>query len=732
MSTALVGSTRAAGVGLILSRDEHQAAEWQSGNIEVGRRRVRFVAVGLCPMPVGADVTIDGYVKEHPEYGEQLHIEVCKSVALPKTLEGVALFLGGGNIPAIGQARAAQIVQRLGLTALQQIDARPEILGEIVPDLHGQRMVEGWRAWQHRWAEDRATADLSTRLLSNGIGTADTRRIVNHFRSADVVDCVLGRHPYRLLDIPGVGWRKADEIARKLGVAPGDPRRITAAAAYVLAERQREGHSCYPTNLLMRDVRALTQVPKAEPMSAEDEGVLVVESDRAYLPEALEAEYAITHRLARHLHVQHPITAQMDTVIAEECAKGGLSAEQAYAVREAFARGVSVLSGGPGTGKTTTTRVIVAVAKRLALTYVVIAPTGKAASRAAQVTGGVAGTIHRVVRTPPGQHAAKPVTADLLIIDEGSMVSAEIMAWLLANLLPTTRLLVLGDADQLPSIDHGAVLRDLMASGRVPVTRLGRTYRQRAQSGIITNAALVLQAGTLVPSTDFRIDDITLAPSPDVDKREHACAISRLTTAIRTLASAGVDVATDVQVLTPRKQGALGVRNLNRHLQHVFNPSGEVGPKIGAGYVVSVGDRVTQMRNDYTLGQTGVFNGEQGIVTNVAGDSVTVRFDQGEVMVKNVQLYNLQLAWASTIHRSQGSEWPHVLSVFHRSHMARRGGAEHELFVRAELLYTALTRAKTSHTLVSDQRALDAVRRSARHPAPRYTGLADRLRAHLG
>jgi exodeoxyribonuclease V alpha subunit len=449
---------------------------------------------------------------------------------------------------------------------------------------------------------------------------------------------------------------------------------------------------------------------------------MVDDNGWCYLPAALEAEWTVARHVRRRLEVAYDVPAMARSEVAAEIAAARLSLVQAGAVWDALTRGVFVLTGGPGTGKTTTVRTVVRCAQAMGLRLKVVAPTGKAVARATAVTGAPAETVHRLIGGAPGSSRRAPLDLDLVIVDETSMASVEVMAWLLANLRPEARVVLVGDPDQLPSVDHGAVLRDLLTATRVPSVRLTEVYRQRRTSGIVQNAYRVLSGAALAPTPDFRVSDVTDRRGAIADEAwEKQAARQALVHELARLSAAGVDVTADVQVLTPMKKATnlLGAHALNALLQDALNPNGAVGPEVAGGRRVRVGDRVMQVRNDYALGDTGVFNGEMGEVTAVGPDAVTVRFgDARNLTVRGYRLYNLQLAWATTIHRSQGSEWPVVVVVAHRTHGA---------MLTRELLYTAVTRAAREVVVIADDGALARVRGDTTPGPGRHTGLARHL-----
>jgi len=397
----------------------------------------------------------------------------------------------------------------------------------------------------------------------------------------------------------------------------------------------------------------------------------------------------------------------------------GLNEKQRTAVLAAVSSGITILTGGPGTGKTTATKEIVKAAHALGLSVSIIAPTGRAAMRSTEVTGAPAATIHKAIGGPPGSRRDLPLQEDLIVLEECSMVGTETMAWLLENLSPSTRLVLVGDPDQLPSIEHGAVLRDLLRSEAVPATHLTSVYRQGEESGIIV-AAKKVRTGEGIDGTEgsgFFFVDVDSRPR---GTSADAFALQRLASAVGWLTERG-DLPS-LQVLTPVKGGALGTEALNEMLQEQLNPGGTPGPVIGGGTTVREGDRVIQVRNDYTLGEAGIMNGQQGLVAEVDPHRIRVAFDDDDLWIDGFRLYNLHLAWAVTIHKSQGSEWPNVVVVADRSHGA---------LLSRQLLYTALTRAKQAVVLISSQ---DALQLAATNNASvvRITGLARHLGAHHG
>ena len=520
---------------------------------------------------------------------EQVVIDECYAVAAPTTVDGIARFVAG-NIDGIGPQLAERIVRALGATTVAQVNADPALLEQILPGKRGRDAASHWRRWRVRWEDQQKAYDLALRLTSRGLSYRHARRILSFFRSADVAEIVLLRRPYRLLDVPGFRWPTADKLARQIGVARDAPERLSAAVVAALeAAAADDGHSCLRLDELARRAtsRAGTMALACTGAAAAVESGVVAEDDGDYyLPRALDAEWRVGRHLRRRAAMRHPLAGGDAARVDAEIARAGLSVAQSDAVRQSLTSGAFLLTGGPGTGKTWTLRTIVACASVLGMRLKVVAPTGKAAARATAVTKAPAETVHRLIGGPPGSERRTPLDLDLVIVDETSMVSVELMAWLLDNVRPATRVICCGDPDQLPSVDHGAVLRDLLAAASIPTVRLREVFRQGRESGIVRNAYRILAGEALKSTSDFLLLDATdrrgVGREPDA-AWEKETARKLLAEQLTRMSAAGSRLVTDVQVLTPMRKSAnrLGARSLNELIRHAVNGDDPRAPRPG-------------------------------------------------------------------------------------------------------------------------------------------------------
>ncbi len=659
----------------------------------------------------GETVEVEGAWTSHARFGRQFRVDHYRPV-VPSTVEGIERYLGSGLIRGVGPASARRIVEHFGEATMEVIESHPERLLEV-PRL-GRRRAE---LIAQAWSAQRHIKDVMVFLQSHGVTTGLAVRIFRAY-GQDAIALVRA-NPYRLeRDVPGVGFRTADRIARQLGMAVDAPERIKAGVRYLLAKAADEGHVFLPEAEVMIRARDILEVGEdlVLPALAElrAEGVLIAEQDRHYLPALFHAEVGVASSLAR---------LQRSPAAAGRTPKGGvaddagppLAARQQQAVEWAAAHKVLVLTGGPGTGKTTVTRRILAAFTAAAMTVALCSPTGRAAKRLAETTGHEASTIHRLLEFDPSSRQFQrdenaPLQLDALIVDEASMVDVGLMHALLRALPSTARLVLVGDVDQLPSVGPGAVLRDIIASEAVPVVRLVEIFRQGPASRIVANAHRV-NRGEL-PELDNRsaADFFFVAEA----RPEQVAALVEDLCARRLPAHGGYEPFRDIQVLSPMYRGETGAASLNQRLQSRLNPNGQA---IAGGSGLRVGDRVLQVRNNY---DKGVFNGDLGriVAYDAEGESVRVAFDT-VVEYDAADLDELTLAYAISIHRSQGSEFPVVVLPL---------TTQHYVMLQRNLLYTAMTRARRLIVVVGTRRALELAVANNEVSA-RYTGLVARLKA---
>ena len=685
----------------------------------------------------GESLQVSGRWESDPKYGRQFRASVARSV-VPESEAGTRRYLASGVVPGIGPELARRLVERFGADTLRVLDEEPDRLLEV-KGIGRKRLAEIKKAWVTRSAERQGRIFLQ----GHGLGPALTERILRAW-GEDAIRRVR-REPYDLVaEVRGIGFRTADGLALRMGIAVDAPERIRAGILHVLRVAA-DGGDCYvPREQLVRGAQRaleLDQPGLVEKSIAALAGgpALVIEGDdpegrsRVYLRRLHAAERRVARRLAGLVAAteESPDAERTSRALrqVESRLEVDLASAQQDAVLRALVGRVLVVTGGPGTGKTTLIDALVRCARMLGQRVALAAPTGRAAKRMEQATGHPASTLHRLLEyrydTGFGRGSDNPIEADLLVVDEMSMVDLPLMDAFLAAVPTGARLLLVGDADQLPPVGPGAVLRDLIASERLPTVRLREIYRQAGESLIVTNAHRV-NAGKMPISAPGGEsvrgresgdgggkEDFYIIEQQDAERARSI--VLRLVTE-RIPQRFGLDPMRDIQVLTPMHRGSAGVANLNAVLQDALNPGAKAAKPDAP--ILRPGDRVMQLRNDY---DREVFNGDIGSVVATEEEAVSVEFDGRLVGYDRSSLRDLTLAYAISIHKSQGSEYPAVVVVLL---------PEHRIMLQRNLLYTALTRAKKVAVLVTTSQAL---RRAVENAAPssRFTTLAERIGSAL-
>ncbi|MFJ3158911.1 SF1B family DNA helicase RecD2 [Streptomyces kanasensis] len=682
----------------------------------------------------GESLRMEGRWGSHPQYGKQFTVENYTTV-LPATIQGIRRYLGSGLVKGIGPVFADRITQHFGLETLDILEGSPGRLIEV-PGLGPKRTRNITAAWE----EQRAIKEVMVFLQGVGVSTSIAVRIYKQYGDASI--SVVRNQPYRLAaDVWGIGFLTADRIAQAVGIPHDSPDRVKAGLQYALSQSGDQGHCFLPEERLIADAVKLLQVDTGlvieclGELSEDPEGVVRetvpgpegTPVTAVYLIPFHRAELSLAGQLRRLLRAEEdrmPAFRDVpwDRALAWLASRTGatLAPEQEEAVRLALTRRVAVLTGGPGCGKSFTVRSIVELARAKRAKVVLAAPTGRAAKRLAELTGVEASTVHRLLELKPGGDAAhdrdRPLDADLVVVDEASMLDLLLANKLVKAVAPGAHLLLVGDVDQLPSVGAGEVLGDLLAPGSpVPAVRLTRIFRQARQSGVVTNAHRI-NAGT-PPRTDGLPDFFLFAE----EETEDAARVTVEVAARRIPARFGLDPRRDVQVLTPMHRGPAGAGALNGLLQQAVTPARpDLPEKRFGGRVFRVGDKVTQIRNNYDKGANGVFNGTVGVVTalDTVEQRLTVRTDEDEEVPYDFdELDELAHAYAVTIHRSQGSEYPAVVIPVTTSAWT---------MLQRNLLYTAVTRARKLVVLVGSRKAIGQAVRTV-SAGRRFTALDHRL-----
>ena len=690
----------------------NEGTGWTVARLRVRGRREPVTVVGhLAGAQPGEELRITGHWTVDPKYGEQFRAEGFTQL-LPSTAAGIEKYLGSGLVRGLGPKMAARLVARFGLETLDVVERAPERLQEV----EGIGPVRGARI-QAAWAEQKSIRDVMIFLQGHGISPAFAIRIYRRYGPLAVA--TVRGNPFRLAEeVTGIGFRTADRIAANLGMDPAAPARIRAALVYSLNRLADEGHVWALREAL---VAAAEEVLGGEiPVAVEldglvAEGRLAVDGARVALPALDAAERGVVSGLLRLMRTPaRPLSVDLEAALAWYQQLGGieLAPLQRQAIGASLDAKVLIVTGGPGTGKTTLVRGIVEIHRRKGRRIELCAPTGRAAQRLGESAGQPARTIHRLLGFDPGRGAFQhdeqnPLDADLVIADESSMIDTVLMNSLLKAVPSAAQLILVGDADQLPSVGPGNVLGDLIASGAVRVIRLTEIFRQAGESRIVVNAHRI-DAGEF-PLLEGGRDDFFWV------RREEPEAILAM---VKRLVASDIprrfhlDPVADVQVLTPMRRGLLGADSLNQELQGLLNPGGARGPR-----GLRVGDKVMQVENDYGRD---VFNGDLGRIAALDEDegSLAVRFGEREVGYDLRDLDELALAYACSVHKAQGSEYPAVVIPLH---------TQHYMLLQRRLLYTAVTRGRRLVVLVGSRRALAIALRN-RTAAPRGTALAERLR----
>lgn len=692
-----------------------------------GQRSVITIVGRLPDVQVGESLQLAGQWIEHRTHGRQFEVASYQT-ARPTGNESIVRYLASGLLPGIGPVNAQRIADTFGETTLDVLDQTPERLREV-KGLGTKKIAAIIAAWQ----EQRSIKALLELGQAVGLTTGLALRIFRHY--GEQASQIVQHDPYRLaLEIEGIGFPTADQIAQALGVARDAPSRVIAGLRYTLSTvANTEGHCALPQAELIEQTQAILELPReliAEQLAVATAAVLLVlDGDLVYLPAYYHAETELANNLQRLQQlpsaIQLRFKQQSDAIIMRQLhnASFDLSQRQAEAVLAVLRSKVVLLTGGPGTGKTTTVRAILALLQQVGLRTILAAPTGRAARRLAETTNHPAATIHRTLEYSGGagndrwgRNEHNQLAADLLVIDETSMLDIVLAHHTIKALAPTTHLLLVGDPDQLPAVGPGAVLRDLLDSNSITTVHLDTIFRQAADSQIITNAHAINQGQSpSVNQGDFYW-------FPRSNPAECSAMIVELLTTRIPRQFPQFDPLRDIQVLAATHRGAAGVLELNSQLQAALNPPSPNHQETTiAGTLFREGDRVIQTRNNYDLD---VSNGDLGLIQAIDFEerTISVYFDDTRSVVYQWNEFDeVALAYAISVHKAQGSEYPVVIVPMLRYYNA---------LLNRPLLYTAITRARQLVILTGDWQAVEfaiAQRRSGQ----RITGLKQRFKQRL-
>ena len=692
-----------------------------------GHRELVTVTGSAASIQPGEFIQCSGRWDSHRDHGIQFKTTFLK-VLPPNSLDGIEKYLGSGMIKGIGPHFASKLVNAFGEEVFDVIENEP---GRLL-DLKGigkkrvERITSGW-------TDQKMIREIMVFLQSHGVGTTRAVRIFKTY-GADAIPLV-SENPYRLArDIRGIGFKTADQIAEHLGIDKTAMIRARAGISYTLTEAISEGHCGLPRSDLLQQAETLLEIPSdilTEALSLELRDEIVIADHIGgepcvFLASLWHSERSIAEGL-RSLISGKPSWPPIDAAKAIPWVEAKLDVElaesQRRAVREAVQSKVMVITGGPGVGKTTLVDAILKILTAKQVKVLLAAPTGRAAKRLSESTGLEAKTIHRLLEADPKsggfkRNAEEPLDCDLLVVDETSMVDVPLMAALVKAVPQSAALICVGDVDQLPSVGPGRVLADIISSGSIPVARLTEIFRQAATSRIITSAHKINQG---------RIPDLeNSADQSDfyfVDAAEPEDAIPKILQIVgqRIPKRFGHDPVRDIQVLCPMNRGGLGARALNVELQNTLNPTND-GPQVERfGYSYRVGDKVIQTENDY---DKDVFNGDIGFISEIDPDAqeVTIDFDGRSVTYMFGELDEIALAYAITIHKSQGSEYPAIVIPFMM---------QHYVMLRRNLLYTGITRGRKLVVLVGQRKAIGMAVRG-RSDERRWSKLGESLSISSG